>query len=219
MTSSSISTAEIEGIIESLKGQQHRGSTWKNYYSMWRTFNTFYIKFDFKPGNWEDRITLFVAHLIHHGRKSTTIRSYVSALKAVLVNVNISINEDKCLLSSLTRACKLRNDHVRLIFPIQKDMFNMILYTTEFHFMNEGQVYLVKLYKVLFSTAYDRLFRVGELTMSPPVVRVSDVHIGQNKKKMLFMLRSSKTHDEGNLPQTVKIVSNCISEKNRKGER
>ena len=55
--------------------------------------------------------------------------------------------------------------------------------------------------------AYFGLFRVGELTSSPHSVRANDVHIGINMKKILFILRSSKTHTLGSLPQKIKISS------------
>ena len=206
-TASSISTAEIEQIIERLKGEQHRNSTWKNYYTIWRNFNQFYIKLDQKPRVWEDRITLFVGYLISKGRKSTTIRSYISAIKAVLYNIKIEICEDRYLLNSLTRACRLNNDKVLVKLPIHRDLLNMLLHTAEHYFLGEGQLYLARLYMALFSTAYYGLFRVGELTFSPHVVRVTDVHLGDNKRKILFVLCTSKTHGQGSLPQTVKIVS------------
>ena len=69
------------------------------------------------------------------------------------------------------------------------------------------QPYLCILYRTIFITAYYGLFRVGELTNSPHVVKACDIHIGQNKNKLLFVLRSSKTHDEGNKPQIIKINS------------
>ena len=49
----------------------------------------------------------------------------------------------------------------------------------------------------LFATAYYGLFRVGEITDSQHAVKACDVHIGVNKRKLLFILRTSKTHTEG----------------------
>ena len=49
--SSSISTTYIEHIIEQLKGEQHQNSTKKNYDSVWKSFNQFFIKLDRKPSN------------------------------------------------------------------------------------------------------------------------------------------------------------------------
>ena len=43
--------------------------------------------------------------------------------------------------------------------------------------------------------------------MSEHVVKANDVHVGTNKDKLLFILRSSKTHGKGNKPQMIKISS------------
>ena len=69
---------------------------------MWKTFNQFFVKLDKKPNNWEDHISLFAAYLIDQDRKSMTMKSYVSAIKAVLGQANIAVQEDTCLLKSLT---------------------------------------------------------------------------------------------------------------------
>ena len=60
-------------------------------------------------------------------------------------------------------------------------------------------------------TTYYRLFRIGELTYSPHAVKACNVHIGHNKNKFLFVLKSSKTHGEGDPPQLIKIQSSRIS--------
>ena len=206
-TSSKISTAAIEDIINDLKLHKYRDSTHRNYYGIWKTFNEFYIKLDRKPRAWEDRIVLFAAHLISENRKSTTIKSYVSAIKAVLSQINIKVHEDTCLINSLTRACKLEKDRVSVRFPIRKPLLNIILKTTEHHFLGAGQVYLAHMYMALFSTAYYGLFRVGEITWSPHNIKAIDVHIGENKNKILFILRSLKTHTLGDPPQMITISS------------
>ena len=54
---------------------------------------------------------------------------------------------------------------------------------------------------------YYGLLRVGELAQGPHVILAENVHIGVNKDKMLFILRTSKTHNYGNHPQMVKIKS------------
>ena len=69
------------------------------------------------------------------------------------------------------------------------------------------QPYLGILNRALLVTAYYGLFRVGEITQSDHIVKVSDVHIEVNKNKLLFILRSSKTHNEGFKPQQIKITS------------
>ena len=57
------------------------------------------------------------------------------------------------------------------------------------------------------ATAYYGLFRVGELASGEHRVKAGDVHVSYHKRKMLFILRSSKTHTKGSRPQMVKITS------------
>ena len=162
-TSSTISTSTIEDIIDHLKYQKFRGSTRKNYTSVWKSFNQFYIQLDKKPKCWEDRITLFVGYLIHHkGAKSQTVKSYLSVIRATLKNDGIKLNEDLFLLNSLTKACKLQNDTFRVRLPIQKPLLAEILKIVRglFH----DQQYLSILFQTLFATSYFGLFRVSELT-------------------------------------------------------
>ena len=83
-----------------------------NYYGIWKNFNDFFIKLDIKPNNWEDRLVLYTAFLIINNRKSSMVKSYISAIKAVLYNGGVKICEDTTLLSSLTKACNLKNDTV-----------------------------------------------------------------------------------------------------------
>ena len=67
--------------------------------------------------------------------------------------------------------------------------------------------YLIKMYHALFVTTYFGLFRIGEVTTSDHVILAKDVHMGKNKKKLMFVLHSSKTHWKDSKPQIVKISS------------
>ena len=211
-TASTISTDELRAVIENLKNNRHRQSTKNNYYMIWKNFNQFFLKLDKKPNNWETRLTLYVGHLVHTRRKSNTIRSYISAIKAVLGYVGIKLKLDNALLTALTQACKLQNDVIQTKLPITKSVLHLLLNAMERTF-DSPQPYLVDLYKALFSTAYYRLFRIGELTASPHVVKATDVHVGTNKKKMMFVLHTSKTHGRGNKPQIIKIKGSVINGK------
>ena len=164
---------------------------------------------DNKPGTWEERLTLYVGYLVSINKQSCTIRSYVSAIKAILSDIGIELNENRCLLNSLTRACKLVNDKVRTRLPIKKSLLNCILLQVQKHYVT--QPYQMALYMALFSTAYFGLFRVGELTASKHVVKAVNVRIGQNKNKILFILDSSKTHGCNTLPQRFKISSTVLN--------
>ena len=125
--SSAISTRVIENIIAKLKLNRNRDSTKKNYYCVWRNFNEFFVRLDTKPQTWEDRIVLYAGYLIDQGKKSTTVKSYISAIKAVLLDDGVQLCEDKFLLSSITKACRLVSDHIRTRLPIQKGLLKLIL--------------------------------------------------------------------------------------------
>ena len=69
------------------------------------------------------------------------------------------------------------------------------------------QPFLQLLYKTIFATMYYGLLRVGEATSSEHVIKAENVHIAQNKRKILLVLFTSKTHGRGNKPQEVKITA------------
>ena len=113
---------------------------------------------DLKPNNWEHRVLLFAAYLIKEGKQSATVKSYILAIRAVLANVNVELREDMCLLKSLTRACKLNNDKVRIRMPIQRELLNIILRMIQEIFEEKGQCYLAHLYLSLTAVTYFGLF-------------------------------------------------------------
>ena len=207
-TDSTISTCEIQSVVDRLRCQAHRPSTMKNYLCIWRTFNEFFIKLDVKPSEWEDRIVLFVGYLIQNKFKSTSVRSYISAIKAVLLQDGVILNEDKFLLNALTKACRYQNDAVRTRLPIRRPLLDLLISRLSQVF--DQQPYLLTLYQALFTTAYYGLFRIGELTKSEHVVKARDVHVALNKMKMMFILRTSKTHWSDTKPQIVKISSEPV---------
>ena len=175
------------------------------------------MRLDLKPRKWEDRIVLFVSFLIENKLKSSTVKSYLSAIRAVLWENNISLSENLFLLSALTRACKLKNDRITTRLPIMTDMIGKILHKCNNYFMKKGQPYLAKLYSALLSTTYYGLFRVGEVTKSPHVLLASNAQIATNKKKMLFILPTSKTSGLGDKPQRIKIESRRMDEDDKIG--
>ena len=186
-TSSRLSTRDISQIVDQLQMHQHRDSTRKNYYTVWKLFNEFFIRLDVKPSAWEHHLTLFVGYLINFNKKST-VRSYISAIKAVLKLNKIKIQEDQYLLTSLTQACKLKNDTVKNRLPISKSMLSVLLRTAKNHFDVMGQPFLSTLYSTILLTMYLGMFRVSEVTSGAHPVLARDVHIGKNKNKFLFIL-------------------------------
>ena len=94
--------------------QQNRNSTAKKYLGIWKQFNTFVINLDYKPDLWEDRAILFIAYLIHEkNMQSSSVKSYISAIKKTLVSDGYNWNDNLVLVRSLARACKIVNDSVR----------------------------------------------------------------------------------------------------------
>ena len=67
------------------------------------------------------------------------------------------------------------------------------------------QPYLIHLYRALLSTTYFGMFRIGEVTLGDNTVKAKDVHIADNKDKMMFVLHTLKTHWKNNRPQMIKI--------------
>ena len=210
-SSSTISASAIRNIVDKLKLQGRRSSTRRIYYTIWKLFNNFFICLDVKPDTWEDRLILFTGYLIENEKKSTMVKSYISAIKAVLREDGVIINEDRCLINSLTKACRYQNDRVRTYLPIGRDLMKLLLKKIDLVFPSQ-QPYLTTLYKAILSTAYFGLFRVGELTDSPHVMKTKDVNIGMNKNKLMFVLRTSKTHWKDVPLQIVKISSVAVEQ-------
>ena len=68
------------------------------------------------------------------------------------------------------------------------------------------------MYQAIFCLAYYRLMRKAELTKSVSScadhsIKNENIHIGQNKDKILITLYSSKMHDQSSYPQQIKISS------------
>ena len=164
------------------------------------------MKLDRRPKLWEDRTTLFLAFMIDQGAQSSTIKSYLSAIKSILVTDKYKWDDSLVMITSLTQACKLINDRVTIRLPIRKRPLDLILYEIERLYVK--QFYLCTMYKALFSLGYYGMFRIGELRMSEHVVKTANVYRGTNKNKILIILYSSKTHDLSKRPQKIKISAN-----------
>ena len=204
----------IENLIDKLRNKHHRLSMEANYHVIWRIFNEFFLRLDQKPDSWEERLTLFVGYLIDHNRKLSTIKSYISAIKSVLRDDGVILNENRYLIASLTQACRLKNDRVLTRLPIQKQLLNLLVKQLEV--IITEQPYLLALYKAIFVTGYYGLFRIGELTLGMHPVLAKDVHISDNKRKLKFVLHTSKTHWRDSGPQVIRISNKQIYPSKRK---
>ena len=132
----------------------------------------------------------------------------------MLREVKIFLKEDYFLIRALTRVCRLSVDKVSTRLPIYKYMLLILIKQIKMEF--DQQYYLSVLYRTILVTAYYSLFRIGELTKGDHPVKAVDVHIAANKDKMMFILRTSKTHGEYSEPQVIKIDQHLGSNNDKK---
>ena len=194
--------------MEKLRGANTKDSTKRIYLAIRRQFNAFIIKLDKRPSSWEERTAMFLAHHADNGTQSSTLKSYVSAIKRILIDDGYLWDDNIVLLSSLTKGCRLINDQVRVRLPIQFGLLELILFEVQRHFAGKNQPFLIKLFQAMFALGYYGLFRVGELTCSQHVMKAKNVHLALNKEKLMVILLSSKTHGKESHPQKIKIVAN-----------
>ena len=193
----------MEQILQKLKTTKNRDNTRQTYFRIWRSFNDFVIRLDEKPKSWEERTSLFLAFLIDNGAQSATIKSYKSAIKCILCEDDYDWDENKILITALTKACRLKNDVVHTRLPIKMKLMELILF--EVQRIYDKQPFLDILYKTVFALSYYGMLRIGEVTQSEHVIKAKNIHVAQNKKKILMILYSSKTHGKESRPQKIKI--------------
>ena len=185
------------------------------YHSVWRQFNSFLIQLDYIPPIWEERVELYCVHLVKNLKvQSSTLRSYVSAIKSKLEADGYKWSSKLLLLNSLTCSCREQNDTVLNRLPIQKPLLDLILFqVSRIHTKSNESEYLRILYQTVFLTQYYGLMRVGEVASGPHALLVTNVYVsdGQQVKLVLY---SSKTHGKNTRPQKIRI--NAIH-RNKKG--
>ena len=156
-------------------------------------------------------MALYCAQLVEEGAQSAMIKSYISAVKCVLITDGYPWDDRKLQLSVITKACKIKNDKLLIRLPIQIKLLELIVF--EIIRMHQGdsggapQPYLSTMYQALFLIAYYGLLRIGELTKSEHTIKVRNVHVGENKNKIMIVLYNSKTHSKESRPQKIKIQS------------
>ena len=191
-----------------IRGQKHRKSTKSTYHKVWQKFNNFLIQLDKIPQDWESRLALYVTHMYLEKMKSTTIRSYVCAVRSILADDGYELKESKMLFSALTRATRLCNDRVINRFPIQKGLLRLLLFEFD-RILNEKaqQDYLTKMYQCMAIFGYYGLLRIGEMATGQHPILACNVHKDNMKQKILLILFTSKTHGLESRPQKIKIWS------------
>ena len=136
-------------------------------------------------------------------------------MKAMLRSVGVTVNENTYLLGSLVKACQYKNDVIKHRLPLHKYMVNLLVAQCTTHFLRLNQIYLSKLYSAILATAYYGLLRISEIVTGTHPILAPDVHVGINKKKVLLVLRTSKTHWKNKKPQLIRINSNGSLTKQR----
>lgn len=107
----------------------NRSSTAKNYLCVWQQFNECLLQLDHRPKDWEDRVAFFCAHLIEHKKvQSSTLKSYISAIKHMLRCNDYTWRDEKVWLHALTKSCKMVNDTIYTRFPIHFKLLELILF-------------------------------------------------------------------------------------------
>ena len=145
---SSILVRNIELIIENLKLQSCQKPTAKNYLGIWRRFKQFILKLDVRLRAWEDKATLFIGYLIENGMQSSSVKSYLPAIKKTLVVNGYKWNDARVQVATLTRACRLINDRVMARFGVHCGLLELMLFQIERKF--NQQPYLEIMYKAMF---------------------------------------------------------------------
>ena len=187
------------------------------YHHIWKLFNQFFIRLDSKPRSWEDRLILFTRFLVNNELQSSTVKTYISAIRGVLREVGMKLAENNFLIMSLTKACRLKNDVVLNRFPILKGMLKLMI--DQIGSMYGGsQPHSSLLYAAIYSMAYYGLLRIREVAKSPHTILAHNTHIGSNKNKILFILLMSKTHGLADKPQKVKIAIKPLHDNKQLGK-
>ena len=120
--------------------------------------------------------------------------------------------DSKVLLTTIARACPIRNDIVITRLPIHIGLLEALLFELKRIFEN-SQPYLFFMYKALLCMGYYGLMRIGELALGSHTLKACNIHIAENKNKILMILYSSKTHSKESKPQKIKISENELQGK------
>lgn len=193
--------------VERLSNADIASTTREMYHRVWCNFNRFLLCFDDLPTTWEEKLVLYATFLADIGNHSSTVASYMSAIRYVLRHDGVDLNNNCCKLASIIRACKLHNDVVTVRMPIGFNLHNLILREMDKYFLGKGQPYLASLYRAITVAGYYGMMRISELVGKHALLS-EDVHVSKNalKRKVKCILRTSKTHHSGNAPQVIDIV-------------
>ena len=106
-----------------MKQQKRHKSTKRGYRQAWMNLNVFLICMDRIPDSWDDRVCLFVKQLIVERYPPQTIQSYATAVKAMLKDEGVAIEDNSVVLAALIRSSKqVGKTESRTRLPIQKGL-------------------------------------------------------------------------------------------------
>ena len=166
---------------------------------IYRRFKQFILKWDVRPRALEDKATLFIAYLIENGMQSSSVKSYLPAIKKTLVVNGYKWNDARVQVATLKRVCRLINDRVMARFGVHCGLLELMLFQFERKF--NQQPYQEIMYKAMFIVGYYRLLGAGELCFNngtedelQHTIRAKLVYIATNKEKIILLLYTSKTH-------------------------
>lgn len=71
-------------IVDKITNDDVSQATKEAYHAVWRNFNHFLLCFDDFPTSWEDKMVLYATFLADIGSASSTVASYMSAIRYVL---------------------------------------------------------------------------------------------------------------------------------------
>ena len=161
------------------------------------------------PQTWEERTSLYCTFLTKNSDiQSSTMRSYVSAIKSKVTSDGYKWNDEAVSLAALVGSCKLANDRVLTRLPIGKGLLSQITFEINRKYWSKDfeTIYLKVMYTAGFIMGYYGMMRIGEITNSEHVAKAKDVHRAEQRNKILIVLYSSKTHGVEARPQEIKIT-------------
>ena len=188
--------SRLKEIVERLKREQICPRSQRTYHHAWHNFSKFMVRLDERPDTWTDSLVYFTANLIVEGHPKPTIKSYVSAVKHVLQEDGIQLEDNSLALSALLKSTKYTVETgPQLRLPIQWNLVKILCDAINYTFLTKkSQPYLALLYRGILMMGYFGLSRIGEMTQgaSPHTIKFSDAHFERERRMVVVVLQTSK---------------------------
>ncbi len=190
--------ASLQAFLDNQKDRGIAASTNNSYNKVWRKFIDFCQALDQKLDSWEDRILLFVPYLAEKKYAASTIKTYLAAIRNRLTTEGTILRENKYLIGLLIKA-RQKEQWEELKLPITKYILHRLLRAIQFVESNE---YDIALFRAMFVTAYQGLFRISELCDSEHAITSRNVGIS-NQGNVKIILETAKNISKGDPPKVV----------------